>query len=192
MSVPLCIKVHLCISVIHLVLLFLTLHQCFSLGSRPGCCVEPPGINCPRLLLPFCILYLCLCNSNYWNQCKYQLPTPASSSCICICRCNSSPSGLHLEWTLSQSILKTSECDWLNSWMRVGLVTSCPFIGTIYVQCKCQHHHLLKCMFYKGLFTQRQWIEKTKRQKNKKEKFKQYHLNCASKWFGADYIICIS
>ena len=123
----------LCISVIHLVLLFLTLHQCFSLRSRPGCCVEPPGINCPRLLLPFCILYLCLCNSNYWNQCKYQLPTPASSSCICICRCNSSPSGLHLEWTLSQSILKTSECDWLNSWMRVGLVTSCPFIGTIYI-----------------------------------------------------------
>ena len=96
---------------------------------------------------------------------------------------------LHLEWTLSQSILKTSECDWLNSWMRVGLVTSYPFIGTIYAQCKCQHYHLLKCMFYKGLFTQRQWIEKTKRQK---EKFKQYHLNCASKWFGADYIICIS
>ena len=68
------------------------------------------------------------------NVYKYQLPTPASSSCICICRCNSSLSGLHLEWTLSQSILKTSECDWLNSWMRVGLVTSCPFIGTIYAQ----------------------------------------------------------
>ena len=169
MSVPLCIKVHLCISVIHLVLLFLTLHQCFSLGSRPGCCVEPPGINCPRLLLTFCILYLCLCNSNYWDQCKYQLPTPASSSSICICRCNSSPSGLHLKWTLSQSILKTSECDWLNSWMRVGLVTSCPFIGTIYVQCKCQHHHLLKCMFCKACLLSDNGL---KRQKDKRTKRK--------------------